>query len=253
MPRTSIKGQVLVDLVAEFAETPLKERMEKQNMDEKSAISLQEPLSWKVYVDGVMNHRGSGVGLVLIFPKRIIIEKSLRLGFLATNNEAEYEALLSGMFMVQKMGGKAIEIFLDSRLVVGQVQGELEAKDLRMQEYLSQVRHLQSRFESFNLSQIPRSRNTHFDSLATLATSSVQSLPQVILVEDLYKPTKVGSNVVHIHQIRVGPSWIDSIVLFLKEDILPEDKSKVEKVRRKAPWFWLSEDQKLYKRSFFGP
>ena len=57
-------------------------------------------------------------------------------------------------------------------LVVGQVQGELEARDSRMQEYLSQVRHLQSGFESFTLSQVPRSRNTHADSLATLATSS---------------------------------------------------------------------------------
>ena len=108
--------------------------------------------------------------------------------------------------MVQKMGGKAMEIFSDSRLVVGQVQGKLEVRDLKMQGYLSQVKNLQSRFESFNLSQIPRSRNTHFDSLATLATSSAQSLPWVILVEDLYKPTEVGSNVVHIHQIRVGPS-----------------------------------------------
>ena len=45
---------------------------------------------------------------------------------------------------------------------------------------------------------------------------------------------------------------MDSIVLFLKEDILPEEKSEVEKVRRKAPRFWLSDDQKLYKRSFFG-
>ena len=75
----------------------------------------------------------------------------------------------------------------------------------------------------------------------------------MIFVEDLYEPTEVGSNVVHIHQIRVGPSWMDSILLFLKEDVLPEDKSEVEKVRRKAPWFWLSKDQQLYKRSFFGP
>ena len=88
MPRTSVKGQVLADLVAEFAETPLEEKVEKQNMDEKSvgAISLQEPLSWKVYVDGVANHRGSRVALILISSERIIIEKSLRLGFLATNN-----------------------------------------------------------------------------------------------------------------------------------------------------------------------
>ena len=46
---------------------------------------------------------------------------------------------------------------------------------------------------------------------------------------------------------------MDPIMLFLKEDLLPEDKSKADKVRRKAPRFWLSEDQKLYKRSFSGP
>ena len=58
-----------------------------------------------------------------------------------------------------------------------------------MQGYLSQVRHLQSEFESFDLLHIPRSGNAHTDSLATLATSSAQSLPWVILVEDLCKPT----------------------------------------------------------------
>ena len=56
----------------------------------------------------------------------------MRLGFSATNNEAEYEALLQGMAMVQKMGGMAMKVFLDSRLVVGQVKGELEARDVRM-------------------------------------------------------------------------------------------------------------------------
>ena len=108
--------------------------------------------------------------------------------------------------MVQRMRGKVVEMFLDSRLVVGQVGGELEARDLRIQEYLNQVRHLQSGFESFNLLQIPRNKNTHADFLATLITFSTKSLPQVILVEDLCKPTKIGRNVVHIHQIRVGPS-----------------------------------------------
>ena len=76
-------------------------------------------MSWKVYVDGAVNHRGSGMRLVLISLERITIEKSLRLGFSATNNEAKYETLLVGMAMVQKMGGKAVEIFSDSRLVVG--------------------------------------------------------------------------------------------------------------------------------------
>ena len=78
-------------------------------MDGKSisTISLQEPSFWKVYVDGATNQRGSGLGLVLISPKKLTIEKSLRLGFLAINNEAEYDALLEGMSMIQRMGGKA--------------------------------------------------------------------------------------------------------------------------------------------------
>ena len=108
-------------------------------MDEKSVriISSQGPLSWKVYVDSAANQRGSRVGLVVISPNKIIIEKSLRVGFSAINNKAEYEALLVGMTMVQKMEGKIVEIYSDSRLVIGQVKGELKAKDVRMQEYLN--------------------------------------------------------------------------------------------------------------------
>ena len=145
MPRTSVKGQVLANLVAEFVEPLLEEMATTQNTDEKSIgiISLQEPLLWKVYVNGAANQRGSEVGLVLISPKQITIEKSLRLGFLATNNEAEYEVLLERMSMIQRMGGKEVKMFSDLRLVVGQVKGELEARDERMQGYLSQVRHLQ--------------------------------------------------------------------------------------------------------------
>ena len=128
VPRTSIKGQVLTDLVAEFVELLFEENGERPRMNGKSVgmISLQEPPSWKVYVGGTVNQRGSGVGLVVLSPKRIIIEKSLRLGFSATNNKAKYEALLAGMAMVQKMGGRTVEMFPDSRLIVGQVKGELE-------------------------------------------------------------------------------------------------------------------------------
>ena len=135
-----------------------------------------------------------------------------------------------------------MEIFSDSRLIVGQVKGKLEVRDERMQEYLNQVRQLQSGFESFNLLHIPKNGNTHADSLATFATSSTQGLPRVILVENLCKPIEMKREMVHIYQIRVKPSWMDSIVLFLKEDILPKEKLEVDKVRRKAPWFWLFED-----------
>ena len=89
-------------------------------------------MPWEVYVDGASNQKGSGIELVLISPEKVIVEKSLRLDFLATNNEDEYEALLMGIAMVQKMGGKLVKVFSDSRLVVGQVKGEFEAKDERM-------------------------------------------------------------------------------------------------------------------------
>ena len=139
MPRTSIKGQVLADLVAKFAKPSIEILNKQRDVEGKSAgvISASKPSCWKVYVDGAVNQRGSGVGLVLISLEKTITEKSLRLGFSATNNKAEYEALLQGMATVQKMGGKMVEMFSDSRLVVGQVKGELEARDTRMQKYLS--------------------------------------------------------------------------------------------------------------------
>ena len=72
-----------------------------------------------MYIDGALNQKGSGVGLVLISPKKVIVEKSLSLDFSAVNNEAEYETLMMEMAMVQRIGGKLVKLFSDSRLVVG--------------------------------------------------------------------------------------------------------------------------------------
>ena len=134
MPRTSIKGQVIADLMAEFTEPKIEELPLGGNIDEKlvDTISQYCPPTWGLYVDGASNQKGSGVGLVLVSPEKVVIEKSLRLDFPATNNGAKYEALLEGMTMVQRMGGKSIRLFSDSRLVVGKVKGEFEAKDERM-------------------------------------------------------------------------------------------------------------------------
>ena len=76
IPRTSIKGQVLANLVAEFAECSEEMNIEKQGMDEKSVgtISVQCSTPWEMYVDGVANQRGSGMGLVLVSPEKITLE-----------------------------------------------------------------------------------------------------------------------------------------------------------------------------------
>ena len=118
MSRTSIKGQVLADLVVEFAECLEEVEMGSEALVERlvSVASIQGLPPWELYVDGAANQRGSGMGLVLVSPEKITIKKSLRLNFSTTNNEAEYEALLKGMVMVQKMGGKAVRDRKSTRL-----------------------------------------------------------------------------------------------------------------------------------------
>ena len=90
MSRTSIKGQVLADLVAEYTEPEIEKLPTNGNMDEKLVGTISQYClpTWEVYVDGASNQKGSGVGLVLMSPEKVVIEKSLRLDFSATNTKS---------------------------------------------------------------------------------------------------------------------------------------------------------------------
>ena len=116
MPRTAIKRKVFVDFVAEFTESVTDEG---KGIVETMLISVSIVPTWEVYTDGAANQKGARVGVVLITPEKLVMEKSLRLGFLIINNEVEYKTLLAGMAMVNKLKGKVIEVYSDSRLVVG--------------------------------------------------------------------------------------------------------------------------------------
>ena len=96
---------------------------------------------------------------------------------------------------------------------------------------------MQLDFNLFSLTHVSRSGNTHADSLATLTTSSADDLPRIILVEHLGKANEGAKGMIHIHQVRVSPNWMDPIVKFLKDDVLPEEKSEAEKIQRNAPRF----------------
>ena len=98
MPRTAIKGQILAYFVVEFTDGTMIEEEKALGVMVTSAIVI---LPWEVYTDGAGNQKGAGLGVVVITPEKLVIEKSLRLGFLATNNEAKYEALLAGIAMVK--------------------------------------------------------------------------------------------------------------------------------------------------------
>ena len=105
-------------------------------------ICNTESHPWEVFVDGASNAMGVGAGIVIITPDGIRLEHSFRLGFKASNNETEYEALLAGLRTVLHLGAKDVEIYSDSRLVVYQVTGSFEAWDSRMKVYLNAAKRI---------------------------------------------------------------------------------------------------------------
>nr|XP_023895718.1 uncharacterized protein LOC112007578 [Quercus suber] len=247
-PRHSVKGQVLADFVAEFS---------PRNGGEM--ICHVEACPWKVFVDGASSSQGVGAGIVIFSPEGIQLKHSFRLGFKASNNEAEYEALLAGLRTVLKLGARSVEIHSNSRLVVNQVQGSFEARDPRMKAYLCTTRMIISKFVSVRVSQVGRAQNRHVDSLATLASSSVEDVPQLIRVELIAEPSIQVPDEVTIRVDNVdtfsspAPCWIDLIVVFLSENVVPDDEKEASKIHRTAPCYWLLADGRLYRRSFGGP
>ena len=124
-PRSSVKGQVLADFIAEFSPR-----------NEGEMVYCVECRPWKVFVDGASSAIRAGARIVIITPEGIRLEHSFRLGFRASNNETEYKALLAGLRTVLGIGARDAEIYSNSRLVVSQVQCNFEAQDSQMKEYL---------------------------------------------------------------------------------------------------------------------
>ena len=103
------------------------------------------------------------------------------------------------------------------------------------------------------MKQILRGQNSHADSLAMLAISLESSLRRVVVIEEMDSSSLTRAPLIRVCNLCVGPSWMDPIVTFLKQGLLPEDKFEAEKLRRNAPHCWISEEQKLYKCSYLGP
>ena len=143
-----MKGQILADFVAEFS---LRRG--------KGMVCPVEVIPWKIFVDGASSALGARAGIVLITPEGIKLEHSLRLGFKASNNKAKYEALLAGLRVVSELGAREVEVYLDSRLVVNQVQESFKAKDPRMMEYLRLVKQIMDHFLSVKVVQVARGQN----------------------------------------------------------------------------------------------
>ena len=167
--------------------------------------------------------------MVLRGPYGAKISYALRFGFGASNNEAEYEALVTALKLARHVGAEKVQIFLDSMLVVQQVKGEYEAKDEGMIEYLKLVRGLVIEFTSWSINKILRAENCEADRLskyASIAVPSPEDQEERVFVEYLPKKTTSTPHV-EMLDISIGalkPSWMDPIMLltsFLADGKLP--------------------------------
>ncbi|KAM2339537.1 hypothetical protein ACFX1X_019096 [Malus domestica] len=204
--------------------------------------------AWSLYVDGSSNQQGYGAGLVLTTPDKVAIEYALRFKFKASNNEAEYKALIVGLRLSKHLGLKRIDIFSDSQLVVNQVTNNFDVKDSSMAAYLAQTQLLLKHFH-YQITQIPRAANSHADALARLASTVEDKIGRKIQVELLAAPSTMAAKVCNLQQ---GDSWITPIYKFLAHGTLPNDKVQAKQIRYKATRYLIINDQ-LYKRGFNLP
>ena len=139
-------------------------------------------------MDGSSNQQGSGAGVILEGLNGLFIEQTLRFAFKASNNQAEYEALIAGMLLAKEMGAQSLLAKSDSLLVTSQVTGEYQAKDLEMATYLGYVQIFKGSFAVFELVHVPREQNAQADLLAKLASSGKGGRQKTVIQETLKAP-----------------------------------------------------------------
>ena len=240
-PKTAIKGQVLADFVMEFTSA---------EPAENTQTTTDLPI-WKLSVDGAANAQGSGIGLILTSPERIDIEYALRFEFQASNNEAEYEAVIVGLNLAHSMEVDQLEVCNDSQFVVRQIEDAYEAKGEKMILYLKKVRDLLKKFVLVQVRHVPRAENSRVDTLAKLATALQEDLSRLTLVEHLAEPS-IDLNGMEVSPVMSEPSWMDPIWDYLIEELLPNDPKEASKHRTRSVRF-IVHRVSLYKRGFFTP
>ncbi|XP_074297058.1 uncharacterized protein LOC141627733 [Silene latifolia] len=240
-PRTRIKSQALADIVSNFCPAT---RVEA----EKGMLTLpgdQESGVWTLYIDGASNARGAGVGLVLRSPKGDMMVQVVRCEFKATNNEAEYEALILEMQMAQGLKVRNLRVYSDSLFVVNNVNNEYVARDSKMIAYLKIDTEQKLKFRSFKITQVPRDQNVEADALATLGATFQPTELSTIPITHVLTPAiqkeleqsqqGEATRVQHMNRIGILASdenknadsdWRKPYIEWLKDGKLPEDRKE---------------------------
>jgi ribonuclease HI len=174
-PRTTIMSQVLADFFVDWGE----------NQYLPPAL---DSTHWWMNFDGSKMRGGLGAGVVLISPKGDKLHYMLQIHFTASNNGAEYEALVHGLKLAKEIGIRRILYFGDSDLVVHQISGDWDAKDANMASYCFYVQQLCGYFEGCEFHQIPRANNDKANQLWKIG-STRQAIPPGVSLGIICKPS----------------------------------------------------------------
>ncbi|XP_073109308.1 uncharacterized protein [Elaeis guineensis] len=185
-PRPFLKAQVLADFIAECPTTDI-QLGESDPVKVGTSDCCPDP-AWVLHIDGASNAQGSGADFLLTGLEGVVTEHALRFDFKASNNQAEYEALVAGLKLALELGIDRLQVFSDSQLIVGQTKGEFETRDPTMAKYRQKVKDLVTPFKHFEISHIPSAENARADTLSRLTTSDYGALGRTF-VENLGRPS----------------------------------------------------------------
>jgi ribonuclease HI len=164
-PRKAVKSQILADFVAEWTDTQL------------PPPQIQAEC-WTLFFDGSVMKTGAGAGLLFVSPLGEHMRYAVRLHFPASNNMAEYEALLCGLKIAIELGVKRLDVRGDSQLVIDQVMKNASCHDDKMEAYCKAVRALEDKFHGIELNHVPRRYNEEADELAKIASGRITVPPE---------------------------------------------------------------------------
>ena len=177
-----------------------------------------------------------------------VVECMIRLDFPATNNEAEYEALVAGLDLARSAGATSVIIYCDSQVITNQINGDYECKVERMKLYLEQVKSKVDDLQA-KIIQITRRENEQADCLAKVASAEHMITHGNVLSFVQLSPLINSSEV---QEIGSESNWTTTIASYLKDGILPNEKEVARKLKVQAARFVLIKDV-LYKKGFSHP
>ena len=142
-----------------------------------------------MYTDGSSASGMGGVEVILLSPEKDILRYRVHLQFLATNNEAKYEAVLTGLRIVKALGVRNLKLNSNLKLVIGQMTNEYEAKEDRMKRYLTLNNQLFSNFNDVKITQVPKEENSEANEVPRLASSDTNERRLELYMEVQYLPS----------------------------------------------------------------